>query len=197
MESQYKSGSNIGGLESGEKEVAIANKRKMRGWDFVLRFLALGLSLAAAVVLGVNKEKTTVPVSLVPTMPPVNVPVTAKWHYLSAFVFFVVANAIACAHAAISLVLSLASVSGKKGISMVIIFFDLVMVALLFSGVGAALAIGLMGYKGNSHVGWKKVCNAFDKFCDQAAAAISLSTVAALLFFLLVVLAALNLHKKH
>ncbi|PIN04033.1 hypothetical protein CDL12_23438 [Handroanthus impetiginosus] len=151
MESHYKSSSN-GGLESGEKVVAMANKRKMRGWDFVLRFLALGLSLAAAVVLGVNKETTTVPVSLVPGMPPVNVPVTAKWHYLSAFVFFVVANAIACVHAAISLVLTLANGSGKKGISMVIIFFDLVIVALLFSGVGAALAIGLMGYKGNSHV---------------------------------------------
>ncbi|PIN04030.1 hypothetical protein CDL12_23435 [Handroanthus impetiginosus] len=80
---------------------------------------------------------------------------------------------------------------------MVIIFFDLVMVALLFSGVGAAFAIGLMGYRGNTHVAWNKVCNVFDRFCHQVVAAIILSTVAALMFFLLVVLAALNLHKKH
>ncbi|KAI3469437.1 hypothetical protein Pfo_026100 [Paulownia fortunei] len=201
MESQYKGSSN-GGIESGatnarEKEVAVANKRKMRGWDVVLRFLALALSLAAAVVLGVDKETTTVVLTLVPTLPPVNVPVTAKWHDLSAFVFFVVANTVACAHAAISLLLTLANRGGKKGITMMVILFDLVMVALLFSSVGAALAIGLMGYEGNSHVQWKKVCNVFGKFCDQGAAALGLSGGASLAFFLLVVLATFNLHKKH
>ncbi|KAK6130469.1 hypothetical protein DH2020_035783 [Rehmannia glutinosa] len=193
MESQYKNSSN-GGIESG---VAVANKNKMRGWDVVLRFLALALSLTAAVVLGVNKETTTVAVALVPTLPPVNIPVTAKWHDLSAFVFFVVANIVACVYAAISLLLTLANRSGKKGITMLINFLDLTMVALLFSSVGAAVAIGLMGYEGNSHVQWKKVCNVFDRFCDQAAAALGLSGGASLAFFMLVVLATLNLHKKH
>ncbi|KAL6581874.1 hypothetical protein OROMI_005888 [Orobanche minor] len=85
MESEYKNrGSSMNeGVESG---VAVANKRKVRGWDVVLRFLALALSLAAAVTLGVDKETTTVALTLVPTLPAVNVPVTAKWHYLSAFV---------------------------------------------------------------------------------------------------------------
>ncbi|KAK6117323.1 hypothetical protein DH2020_048914 [Rehmannia glutinosa] len=268
MESQYKNSSN-GGIESG---VAVANKNKMRGWDVVLRFLALALSLTAAVVLGVNKETTTVAVTLVPTLPPVNIPVTAKWHDLSAFVslrrrkttiarqhfgqwqvetglvgwpqpvaarggmslgvtdmnecrgqtlflvclvvhlwwvefwptvvmvagrrwFFVVANIVACVYAAISLLLTLANRSGKKGITMLINFLDLTMVALLFSSVGAAVAIGLMGYEGNSHVQWKKVCNVFDRFCDRARP--GLSGGASLAFFMLVVLATLNLHKKH
>ncbi|KAL0348767.1 UNVERIFIED_CONTAM: CASP-like protein 1E2 [Sesamum angustifolium] len=197
MESQYKVNSN-GGIESGATATTrVANKRNIRGWDLVLRFSALALSLAAAVVLGVDKETTTVSMTLVPTLPAVNVPVTAKWHYLSAFVFFVVANAIACAHAAISLLLTLANRGGNKGIALMVVLFDLVMVALLFSGIGAALAIGLMGYEGNSHVQWKKVCNVFDKFCDQAAAAMGLSGAASVAFFLLVVLATLNLHKKH
>ncbi|KAL2229829.1 UNVERIFIED_CONTAM: CASP-like protein 1E2 [Sesamum indicum] len=198
MESQYKVNSN-GGIESGSTNTTtrVANKRNLRGWDLVLRFLALSLSLAAAVVLGVDKESTTVAMTLVPTLPAVNVPVTAKWHYLSAFVFFVVANAIACAHAAISLLLALANKGGNKGISLMIVLFDLVMVALLFSSFGAALAIGLMGYEGNSHVQWKKVCNVFDKFCNQAAAAFGLSGAATVAFFLLVVLATFNHHKKH
>ncbi|GFP81911.1 CASP-like protein 1e2 [Phtheirospermum japonicum] len=199
MDSEYKNTSSNGaygggGIESG---VPVANKRKMRGWDVILRFLALALSLVAAVVLGVNKETTTVALTLVPTLPPVNVPVTAKWHYLSAFVFFVVANSIACFYAAISLLLTLANRGGKKGITMMIILFDLLMVALLFSSVGAAAAIGLMGYKGNSHVQWRKVCNVFDKYCEQGAAAIGLSGGASLVFFILVVLATLDLHKKH
>lgn len=115
----------------------------------------------------------------------------------SCFRFFVVANAIACAYAAISLILTLANRNGKKGIATLIILFDLIMVALLFSAIGAAGAIGLMGFKGNSHVQWKKVCNVFDKFCDQGAASIGLSGAAAGAFFVLVVLAIFNLHKKH
>ncbi|KAG8370042.1 hypothetical protein BUALT_Bualt14G0076500 [Buddleja alternifolia] len=199
MESQYKESNNIGGIESGggDKEVKVANKRKTRGWDVVLRFLAVALSLAAAVVLGLDKQTKTVAVTLVPTLPPVNIPVVAKWHHLSAFVYFVVANAIACGHAAISLLLTLANKGTNKGISILIIILDLIMVALLFSGIGSALAIGLMGYEGNSHVRWPKVCNVFGKFCNQAAAAIGLSGATSLAFFLLVVLATFNLHKKH
>ncbi|CAA0807132.1 CASP-like protein 1E1 [Striga hermonthica] len=166
MESGNK---NSGNVESG---VVVANKRKLRGSDVILRFLALALSLAAAVVLGVDKETTTVAMTLVPTLPAVNVPVTAKWHYLSAFVFFVVSNSIACAYAAVSLLLKLANRSGKNGMDMMFVLVDLIMVALLFASVGAALAIGLMGYEGNSHVQWKKVCHVFDTYCDQVGVAI-------------------------
>ncbi|CAA3014610.1 CASP 1E2 [Olea europaea subsp. europaea] len=201
MESEYLSsngGGEIGGgVNGGEKQVvAVANKRATSLPDLVLRFLALALTLAAAVLLGVNKQSTVVPITLVPTLPPVNVEVTAKWHYLSAFVYFVVANAIACAYAAISLLLTMANRAGKRCLGMIITIFDLVMVALLFSGVGAAFAVGLIGFQGNSHVQWKKVCNVFDKFCDQAAAAVGISFIGSMLFFLMVFLATLNLHKK-
>ncbi|KAK4477912.1 hypothetical protein RD792_017177, partial [Penstemon davidsonii] len=168
MDSQYKSA----GIENGVtndrvKEVAVANKRKMRGCDLVLRFLALAFSLTAAVVLGVDKQSTTVAVTLVSSLPPVNIPVTATWHHLSAFVYFVVANAIACAYATISLLLTLGNRGGKKGLATMIVVFDLVMVALLFSSVGAAGSIGLMGYQGNSHVQWKKAKFIIFKALDE------------------------------
>ncbi|KAL2534592.1 CASP-like protein 1E1 [Abeliophyllum distichum] len=187
-------GGGYGGIEGRGKEVIVANKRRMRGWDFVLRFLALALTLVATVLVGVDKQTKIVPFTLVSTLPPVNVPVTAKWHYMSAFVYFVVANAIACAYAAISLLLTLA---GKKGLTVVIIVFDLVMVALLHSSGGAALAVGLLGYEGNSHVQWKKVCGVFGKFCNQMAIGIGLSLLGSSLFFLLVILATLHHHKKN
>ncbi|KAL1543128.1 CASP-like protein 1E2 [Salvia divinorum] len=195
MDSEVK-GSGYGGIESGSR-TAVANKRSMRGCDVVLRFLALALSLAAAVVLGVNKETKMVSVTLVPTLPPISIPATAKWHYLSAFTYLVVVNSIACGYAAISLVLTLANRDGKRVITTLIVLFDLVMVALLFSAIGAAGAIGLMGYHGNSHVQWKKVCNVFDKFCGQTGASLGLAAAAAAAFFLLVVLATYNLHKRH
>lgn len=112
--------------------------------------------------------------------------------------YFVVANAIACTYATLSLLLALANRSGrKKTLSMLIVIFDLVIVALLFSSIGASLSIGLMGYNGNSHVQWRKVCGVFGKFCHQVAVAVGLSGVASLLFFLLVVLGIFNHHKKH
>lgn len=108
-----------------------------------------------------------------------------------------VANAVACAYAAFSLLLVLASRGAKKGLALMINILDLLMVALLFSAGGAALAVGLIGYEGNSHVQWNKVCNVFGKFCGQVAGAIAVSLLGSAVFLLLVLLATLSLHKKH
>ncbi|XP_009803956.1 CASP-like protein 1E1 [Nicotiana tabacum] len=190
-----ETGSNMNG-GGGKEVVGVANKQSIRWTDFGLRFLAFVLTLVAAIVLGVDKQTTVVAVQLVPTLPAINVRATAKWHHMSAFVYFVVVNAIACAYAAMSLVLLLANRGKKKGLSLMIILLDLITVALLFSGGGAALAVGLIGYKGNSHVRWIKVCDKFDRFCGQVAAAIVISLVGSALFLLLVLLAVLNLHKN-
>ncbi|KAF3456142.1 hypothetical protein FNV43_RR00792 [Rhamnella rubrinervis] len=198
MESQKSNG----GFESrGEKEVMVANQRRVGTCETLVRILALALTLAAAVLLGVDKQTKVVPVKVVDSLPALNVPVTAKWHYLSAFVYFVVANAIACAYAAVSLVLSLADRGGKRSSSssalgLMLTVLDMIMVALLFSGVGAAGAIGLMGYVGNTRVNWHKVCDSFGKFCDQGAVAIFLSLLGSIAFLLLAMLSAMGLHKK-
>ncbi|XP_031113515.1 CASP-like protein 1E2 [Ipomoea triloba] len=185
-------------VEGGRREVvAVANKQSIRWADFLLRLLAFVLTLVAAIVLGVDKQTTVVTTQIVPTLPPVSVPLTAKSHHLSAFVYFVVVNAIACAYAVVSMVFTLANRGKYNGMSLMIIILDLIAVALLFSGGGAAAAIGLMGYKGNTHVRWNKVCNVFERFCGQVAAAVGISLVASVLFLLLILFAALNLHKKH
>ena len=62
-------------------------KRRTSTCGLVLRLLAMALTLAAAVVLGVDKQTKTVPAQVSPDLPPLHVPVTAKWHYLSAFVY--------------------------------------------------------------------------------------------------------------
>ncbi|KAL7080971.1 hypothetical protein ACP275_14G011400 [Erythranthe tilingii] len=179
----------------GEKEWAVAKKGKnTRRWNLILRVAVVVLSLAAAVVLGFDKQTTTVALKLVPALPAVNVPVTAEWHHLSSFVYFVVVNSIVCVYGAISLLMILASGGRKKRfISATILVFDLTMVALLFSSIGAALAVGLIGLEGNSHLQWNKVCNVFGRFCRQGGVALGFSGAASLAFFLLVVL---NHHKK-
>lgn len=67
------------------KDVTVATKRNVRFLDLLLRFMALALTLAASVTLGVTKQTKIVPITLVSTLPPINVPVTAKWHDMSAF----------------------------------------------------------------------------------------------------------------
>lgn len=59
----------------------------VRSWELALRAVALGLTLVAAVVLGTDKQTTTVPFQVSPSLPPLDVPVTAKWHYLSALLY--------------------------------------------------------------------------------------------------------------
>ncbi|XP_076956348.1 CASP-like protein 1E2 [Bidens hawaiensis] len=174
----------------------VAGKSSFNFKDFSVRFIALALTLVAAVLLGVDKETTTVSVTIVSSLPPLDLPVTAKWTEMSAFVYFVIANAIACSYGATSLILMLVARGRSKLVALVVTILDLVMVGLLFSVVGATSSIGLIGYNGNSHVHWDKVCNVFDKFCHQVAVAIFVSFAGSIAYLLLIVLAALKLHKK-
>ncbi|CAI9289217.1 unnamed protein product [Lactuca saligna] len=188
METEYK---------EKEKEVNVSNRNSSFNYkELVFRLLALSLTLVAAVVLGVDKQTTTVSLTLVPSLPPVDLPVTAKWTDLSAFVYLVIVNAIACAYAAISLVILLVTRGRNKLVSLILLMLDLMMVVLLFSAIGATGSVGLIGYQGNSHVQWEKVCNVFDKFCHQVAIAVFLSFAGSITYLLLILLAAVTLHNK-
>ncbi|CAN6548171.1 unnamed protein product [Malus baccata var. baccata] len=191
MENKF-SGSNSG-MEQ-QKEVKIANQRGGM-CEPILRILALVLTLTASIVLRVSKQTEIVTMKVIPTLPPIDIPATAKWRYLSAFVYLVVADVIACAYAAFSLVLLFANRGKKNRLGLVVIVLDLTMVALLFSAIGSTGAIGLMGYQGNTHVQWNKVCNVFGKFCHQVVASAALSLLGSLAFFFLIVLAVLGLSR--
>ncbi|KAK1351869.1 hypothetical protein POM88_053874 [Heracleum sosnowskyi] len=186
------------GDEEKERDVKVGMKRKLRYTELYIRWLTLILSLAAAIILGLDTQTKVVPITLVSTLPPINVPVTAKYHYLSAFTYFVVANAIACSYGGVSLILTLANKGRKNGcLAKAIIMLDLIMVAVLASANGAAAAVGYIGHEGNKHVRWNKVCNVFGRFCNQVLAAVGVSLLGSLLFIFLVMLAVLNVQNKH
>lgn len=111
--------------------------------------------------------------------------------------FFVVANAIGCAYAAISMLLVFFNKGGRcAALGLLITISDIIMVALLFSSAGAATAVGMLGREGNSHVQWNKVCNVFGGFCDRVAASVVLSLLGALVFVVLASVAVLRLRKR-
>ncbi|KAF5206491.1 Casp-like protein 1e1 [Thalictrum thalictroides] len=194
--SSFSKPSNMDGTQGIESGVKVANPRTVRSSDFFLRFLALITSLVAIIVLATSKETEIVPVIVIPTLPAINVELSAKWQYVQAFVFFMVINIIACVYAAISLVLSIASRAGSKGLLLMLIILDLVMMALLFSANGAAAAIGLIGVHGNSHLRWNKICNIFGSNCQHVVASVVVSTIGASVFLLLILLTVVNLQKR-
>jgi len=70
----------------GRDELGVKKPPAGGSCELLLRFLAFVLTLAAAIVVGTDKQTTVVPIKLVDSLPPFNVAVSAKWHHLSAFV---------------------------------------------------------------------------------------------------------------
>ncbi|KAK1357027.1 hypothetical protein POM88_050283 [Heracleum sosnowskyi] len=139
---------------------------KMKGCEMmIVRFMGVVLSLAATVVAGVDEESRIISLAtLAPCLPPLDLSVTAKWHYLSSTVYLVVANAIACTYAAASLLLCFGTWHSKRNTTTLpLLISDLIMVALLFSANGAAIGVGLIALYGNSHTHWHKLCYLFHR----------------------------------
>ncbi|XP_054790701.1 CASP-like protein 1E2 [Prosopis cineraria] len=167
----------------------------VRPYRVLLRFLALALTLVAAFIVGLDKETKTISFSA-----GIHFQVTAHWKYMSAFVYFLVSNAIACCYGAASLVITeVAARRSDNGnnlrLRLVVTMWDLVIMALLFSANGAAAAVGLIGQKGNEHVQWMKVCiNEFSAYCRHMTTAIVLSLVGSTAFLCLVALSLFRLN---
>lgn len=170
--------------------------------DLILRLLAIGATLAAAIVMGTNKQTVMIPLPLGPGGATVFAPLHAKYHYSPAFIFFVIANAIACGYTVLSLIPSvtgkLAARSGSypRMSAFHLAVADMVMVALVMAGASAAAAIAYVGYKGNSHTQWLKICNNFDRFCHHTAGAIVTSFVAVIIFMILTMMSIYSIYKR-
>lgn len=74
------------GVGSNVNVKVVESSRRVRYCEGVLRLLGLLLTLVAAIVTALDKETNTISVSISKGLPTVHLPVTAKWHYMSAFV---------------------------------------------------------------------------------------------------------------
>uniref|UniRef100_A0ACD5VXF8 Uncharacterized protein n=1 Tax=Avena sativa TaxID=4498 RepID=A0ACD5VXF8_AVESA len=197
MESRLKPGFNgVSGASDSRRGYmggapAVGSKPPVDCCSVALRVFILAATLVAAVLMGVDRQTSIVQVTIADTLPPLQVPVTAKWSYASAFVYFVVANAMACVFSAVSL-----AACRSRSAVVPLMIGDLVVLALLFSAVGAAAEFGILGERGNSHVRWGKVCHVYNKFCERAMAAVIVSLIAAFTNLVHLMLAILDIHKN-
>ncbi|XP_028762253.1 CASP-like protein 1E1 [Neltuma alba] len=167
---------------------------RLRACHLLLRFLAVALTLIATFIVGVDKETKTITF-----FAGLRLQATAHWKYMSAFVYFLVSNAIACSYGAASLVITeVAARRSNNGnnlkLKLVVTMCDLVIMALLFSADGAAAAVGVIGQKGNAHVHWMEVCDEFSAYCRHMTTAVVISLVGSTAFLGLVALSAFRLN---
>ncbi|KAI4340239.1 hypothetical protein MLD38_025098 [Melastoma candidum] len=160
-----------GVMKAADKQLPL----KQRPRELAARFLALSLTLDATVVVGINKEMKTITGQIADGLP--YLPVTAKWQYMSAFIYFVACNAIACTYAAASLAHSTTRALGKN-------------MAL------ATHPLGTLPCMGNSHVHWDMVCDVFNDYSWQMAAVLVLSLLGSFAFLWLAAVNFVNLQKR-
>ncbi|KAA8527489.1 hypothetical protein F0562_034796 [Nyssa sinensis] len=163
--------------------------------DLVLRVLLFASTLTSVVVMVTSKQSEFFQVSGLryPVL------VSTKFNHSPAFIYFVAALSVACLYSIISSLLSVFAIlkpgcSTKLLVHFVII--DVLMLGIVAAATGSAGAVGYVELKGNSHVGWKKVCHVYDKFCRHIGSAIFISLFASVLLVLLVLLSVYSLSRK-
>ncbi|GLJ25241.1 hypothetical protein SUGI_0483170 [Cryptomeria japonica] len=183
-------------------ESAVSSKSKegirMAGWDVVIRGIAFAATISATIVMATNKQTKTIPL---PLNPAITIPVTAKFHYTPAFVFFVAVNGIACGYALVTLISSVVvkHVLKSKHTDLhecLVGLLDLVTVATLSAGASAAAAISEVGKNGNKHSQWNKICDKVGRFCDRGGGALIASFAGVLAFMLLSHITTYSLYKR-
>ncbi|XAR57126.1 hypothetical protein NMG60_11025157 [Bertholletia excelsa] len=167
--------------------------------DVLLRLLLFAAAVVAVVVMVTSKQTKELPMQL--PRPPFlgTVRTTAKFNHSPAFIYFVAALSVAGLYAFITTVVSFLALL-KPGFSTKLlphfVIFDVLILGIVAAATGAAAGVAYIGLKGNSHVRWNKVCDVYDKFCQNIAASISVSLFASVVLVFLVILSVYSLSKK-
>ncbi|XP_073050310.1 CASP-like protein 1 [Primulina eburnea] len=163
--------------------------------EVVLRFLLFASALVAVVVLVTSKQTKGFQFPPFPML----VKRTAKFNHSPALIYLVAALSVTGFYAIFSTLLSFYSLlkpgSFTKALSHLIIL-DVLLLGIVASATGAAGGVAYIGLKGNSHVGWMKVCNMYGKFCRHVGASVAISLFGSIVLVLLVLLSVYSLSKK-
>ncbi|CAN4113578.1 unnamed protein product [Withania somnifera] len=164
--------------------------------DVVLRLLVFSSALVSVVVISTSKQTEIVPTPI----PPYQAPRSAKFTHSPALIYFVAALSLAGFFSIITTLGSLYSLTKPVGCSAKIIshfiVIDVLSLGIVASATGAAASVAYVGLKGNTHVGWGKVCSLYGKFCRYLGASIGVSLFATIIIVLLVLLSVYSLSKK-
>ncbi|KAG0467749.1 hypothetical protein HPP92_017077 [Vanilla planifolia] len=150
----------------------------------LLRIAAVFFTSTAALSMGFNKQSITKAVAIVGTKTLYH-SYAAKFHQTPAFIFLVVANAVASIYNPVVLLCSFFS-KGKALHNMMLRYTDLVVFAVTATGAAAGASMAELGRNGNLHARWSPICDQFGGFCLRSDVAIAASFVGAFLHMILI-----------
>ncbi|CAN6356996.1 unnamed protein product [Urochloa humidicola] len=162
----------------------------------VLRAAATVATTVAAAVMALNAQSYTAVVAIVGTRPLMQT-FTTKFRDMPAFVYFVIANAIAGAYNLLVLIIR-RLILRRRTASLVLHMLDMVIMALLATGAATAASMAELGKNGNLHARWNPICDRFGSFCSRGGIAIVSSLIGvALMLALNLLSAAANAHRPN
>ncbi|KAJ3681547.1 hypothetical protein LUZ60_016036 [Juncus effusus] len=163
--------------------------RGLAAFDFLLRIVAFGATLAAAIATGTSNETLGFFTQFFQFR--------ARFDDFPAFTFFVVGNALAAAYLVLSLPFSAVTIMRPHvaGLRILLLIFDLVMVTLTTAAASSAAAIVYLAHKGNARANWVAICQQFNGFCERTSGAVIGSFIAVVIFMLLVIMSAFSVRK--
>ncbi|KAA8526385.1 hypothetical protein F0562_008412 [Nyssa sinensis] len=141
-----------------------------RIFSLLLRLLALGATLSAAIVMVTSHEKAKF----------FAVSFEAKYSNTPAFKYFVIANVIGGVYSFLVLFLP-----PKSMLWRLVVALDVIFTMLLTSSISAALAIAYVGKKGNSQAGWLPICGQVPKYCNHVSVALAVGFIGVVIYMLL------------
>ncbi|KAL8264130.1 hypothetical protein R6Q59_022260 [Mikania micrantha] len=163
--------------------------------DVGLRFLLFATALVAVIVMVTSKQS-----KLITLAPGFSIPFVAKFSQSPAFIYLVAALSVACLYSIITGVVSVLVLMKPGGsatkLQFHFVILDALLLGIMASATGAAGGVGYIGYKGNTHTQWRKVCDQFGSFCSHFAVSIFLSLISSITLLLLVWLSVYALSKK-
>ncbi|KAF7010152.1 hypothetical protein CFC21_024605 [Triticum aestivum] len=164
--------------------------RCMAFLDFLLRIAAFGPALAAAIATGTSDETLSVFTEFFQFR--------ARFDDFPAFLFLMVASAIAAGYLLLSLPFSAVVVLRPQTtvLRLLLLVCDTIMLGLLTAGAAAAAAIVDLAHSGNERANWVPICMQFHGFCRRTSGAVVASFLSVFIFVLLVVLAAFSIRKR-
>ncbi|KAJ1266334.1 hypothetical protein BS78_08G142900 [Paspalum vaginatum] len=154
----------------------------------VLRTAAALAAAVAAAVMALNSQSYTAVVAIVGTRPLWQT-FTARFSDTPAFVYFVIANAIAGAYNMVVLAVG-RLIRRRRTASLVVQMLDMVIMALLATGAATAASMAELGKNGNLHARWNPICDRFGSFCSRGGIALVSSFIGVALMLALNLLSA-------
>jgi uncharacterized protein (TIGR01569 family) len=158
--------------------------------DFLLRVAAFGPTLAAAISTGTADERLSVFTQFFQFH--------ARFDDFTAFIFFMVANAVAAGYLVLSLPFSAVGIVRPKatGVRVFLLVCDVLIMSLLTAAGAAAAAIVYVAHWGSVRANWVPICMQFHGFCQRTSGAVVATFLAVLVLLVLILMAACSIRRR-